>query len=364
MKILIPVLGFGKSGGYRVLSKFADLLISNKVEVDFISFANGIEPYFPTAANIYWIDKKGKVVENKCSKNCSFYTHLVSLSKGIKILDRRKNYDIIFANQSLTVFPVLLSGRKKKAVYYVQAYEPEFYKSLAGFKNYILSFLSLLTYKLNLFTIVNADIYKNYKQIKTTRVLYPGIDFKLFYPNKHQDGKSEKIIVGTIGRSEAYKGTNLVREAYVLLKKTYPQVELHVGFGNEKDFENVPDVKIITPKNDKELGEYYRSLDFYVCAGFIQLGAFHYPVVEAMSCKVSVVSTQYYPVNDSNAYVVYSKDKNEIVSQLECAIKNKQITLEKSEKALDDVQHLNWTSVGEKLLAFLNEKVNCNLRIK
>ena len=61
MKILIPSFGFAKSGGFRVLSQFANYWIKLGHEVTFLCSSNSIEPYFPTDAEIIWFNDKGVV---------------------------------------------------------------------------------------------------------------------------------------------------------------------------------------------------------------------------------------------------------------------------------------------------------------
>jgi hypothetical protein len=58
MNILITVLGFGRSGGYRVLSKLADELINLNHNVYFLSPDSSKDLYFPTKAKILWTDRK------------------------------------------------------------------------------------------------------------------------------------------------------------------------------------------------------------------------------------------------------------------------------------------------------------------
>lgn len=78
----------------------------------------------------------------------------------------KNKYDLILANHSLTTYPVFLSGKSKSIkVYYIQAYEPEYYSLNKGIKNKILQLLSKLSYKLPLKQIVNAEVYLKYKEI-------------------------------------------------------------------------------------------------------------------------------------------------------------------------------------------------------
>lgn len=359
MKILIPVLNFGKSGGYRVLAKFADELIQLGHNVDFISPETSARPYYPTKAKILWVDKDGQNIEsseNKPILNESGFSIFLTLTKGLRKLPK-DSYDIIIANHSLTTFAIKIAGFQHKSVYYVQAYEPELHILLGGLKNKILSHLYSFSYKMNLFTIVNASIYLDYKKLKASRILYPGIDFNLFYPNKENPLnkiKREKIILGTIGRMENFKGTRFVVSAFQELKKIYPEIQLHIAFADAKKFSSYEGIYFYQPDGDKELGNFYRSLDYYICAGYTQLGAFHYPVAEAMSCGIPVITTQYYPANEMNAWLIRPKNVQDIISQLRLT-KDISLKEKKVEQALTDVKQFEWKTVGKKLNSYLYE---------
>lgn len=357
MKILIPVLGFGQFGGYRVLANLADELIKLGHSVTFINADTIKKPYFPTRAEILCIDKNGELRPFDLAKpqKPTAYSHQRLLTRALLKLNP-KSFDLIIANHSLTTIPIKIAGLAHKTLYYVQAYEPEFYQMKPGFKNRILQFLSGFTYKLNLFTVVNAEIYLNFKKLKASRVLYPGVDFSKFYPSETKKiKKKDEIIIGTVGRLEPQKGTWYVLQAYNKLKKKYPGMKLHIAFGNIEDFRGYDDIYCFQPHGDDALADYYRTLDFYFCAGFSQMGAFHYPVAEAMGCGVSLITTQYYPASSDNAWLAEPQSVEDLVRNFENAYNNTERREQKVHQALKDVQQFNWDSVGKKLDAYIRE---------
>ncbi len=362
MRILIPVLNFGKSGGNRVLSKIADELIYLGHSVDFMSSEKSNEPYFPTSASIKWINDKGENVKSN-STTSSVKDSAISiqhkLTKALKKLPK-DSYDVIIANHSLTTLAIKRAGLSHKTLYYVQAYEPDLYKLLGGVKNKILAYFSEKSYKMNLFTVVNSENYFNYKKLKSSRVLYPGVDLIHFYPKvKNPISENDnKIIIGTVGRVESYKGTRYIIEAFKILKRKYPYVELHLAFSDPKDFRDCDGIFCFKPNGDEHLGNFYRSLDYYICAGYVQLGAFHYPIVEAMSCGVSVITTSYYPAKENNAWITAPQRAEEIVKQFELAENNPHLREKKINQALRDVKQFAWSEVGEKFNSYLKEFIN------
>lgn len=349
-------MGFGKSGGYRVLSRLADELIRLGTTVSFMSSDLSHNPYFPTKASVIWINKLGKISGGPNNENGNFLTYFNALRKGYRQIMKEGSFDIVLLNHSLTAFS-LPAALKSKAVYYCQAYEPDYYYKSGGLKNQILAKLSERSYRRGLFTIVNSEIFKNYKKLNSTRVLYPGIDFNIFYPAHSRTQIKEKIILGTIGRTEVFKGSKYIYEAFSTLRKSHAGIELHIAFGSEESIKNIEGVKIITPRNDSELAEYYRSLDFYICAGNIHFGAFHYPVVEAMACGVPVITTPYFAVSDSNSYLISPNNVVDIVDKFESAISNPVIQEEKISCALQAVSKLTWERAGKGMLSFMNEKL-------
>ncbi|HFL8697590.1 TPA: glycosyltransferase [Escherichia coli] len=112
MKIIIPVLGFGRAGGERVLSKLATELMNYGHDVSFVVPDNRTNPYYATTA---------KIVTSKSSQN------------RVKILRIIKNYynlwrkcielnpDAVVASFHLTAYLVALlpiTRRKKEILLY------------------------------------------------------------------------------------------------------------------------------------------------------------------------------------------------------------------------------------------------------
>jgi glycosyltransferase involved in cell wall biosynthesis len=213
---------------------------------------------------------------------------------------------------------------------------------------------------MNLFTVVNSENYFNYKELKSSRVLYPGVDVIHFYPkvkNKTSENNN-KIVIGTVARMESFKGTRYIIEAFKILREKYPYIELHLAFSNPDDFKNCDGIFCFAPNGDEHLGNYYRSLDYYICAGYVQLGAFHYPIVEAMSCGIPVITTSYYPANENNAWITTPQKVEDIVKQFELAENNPHHKEKKIKEALNDVKQFAWPEVGKKFNSYLKEFIN------
>lgn len=356
MKIVIPVTGFGKSGGYRVLSELANNWIKLGHEVIFISHVKSIPVYFPTIAKILWIDNSG----NECNFQEKSEDYL--LKKGILQFFLTLNslrvalnnfcdgYDIVLANHSFSSYPVYLSKFKGKKWYYIQAYEPEYYAMSKGVKNKIFRYLSYLSYYFPLEKIVNSHIYCDYKNIKTDKIVYPGLDLKTFYSKKDIGKLNKPLRLGIIGRKEIFKGTKYAYEAFEKLRKNL-DTELWVAFGDSEIKDKC--IKNYQPKSDSDLSDFYRNIDILIASGTVQLGAVHYPVIEAMSCGTPVITTAYYPANNTNAWVVPIHNSSSIVESVLDIIENENVS-DKIFKSLSDVNQFEWESIALKMIRRFN----------
>lgn len=296
MRILIPILGFARQGGYRVLSQLADAWIRKGHECTFLIPATSQDPYFPTAATIIRSDRKGPTSSSSENKRANGIDNILSLFTGLRKISG--NYDVIFANHSLTAWPARWSKTRARKIYYIQAYEPSYYPF---FKDPIKHLLARFSYVLNLRQIANSDLYRGVG-LKPVDIIPPGIDLAIFTMKKQQRDiwPAEQIVVGTIGRVEPYKGTATALAAYRLLREREPRLHMKVGFGNVSPAD---DIEIIPIKGDRELAAYYRSLDLLVVSCQGQHGAPHYPLIEAMASGTPVVHTDYYPGDASNSWI-------------------------------------------------------------
>lgn len=357
MKILIPVLGFARTGGYRVLSELASAWLRQGHEVAFLSPDSSEEPYFPTRATLLWVNGNGAVgAERRNRPGPSGRYHLQALFRGLRRIGHQ--YDVILANQSLTAWPVALAacGGARK-FYYVQAYEPEYYANTRTMRGYLLAAASALTYHLPLARIVNASLYLRHRNLRASSVVPPGIDLSIFKPTqaRRKLETAETIVLGCIGRPEPEKGTIYVLRAFEELSRTDRRFLLRVAFGNLPAGWKHERCEVVVPRNDHELADYYRSLDILIAPGTAQHGAPHYPVLEGWACGVPVVTTGYMGATARTAWMVQNRDVASICDAVKEIVADPMARRQRSDEGRVVALAHSWDRVADQMLAVIND---------
>lgn len=354
-EILIPVLGFDRTGGHRVLAELANAWVRGGHAVTFLSPDSSKEPYFPTCAAVLWVDGSGTVsATRRAAAPGSARYHLAALLRGMNRIG--KQYDVILANHSLTAWPVALArcGRAAK-FYYVQAYEPEFYTVRRSARGYALAALSGLSYHLPIRRIVNAEIYVRYRNLRARDVIPPGIDLELFRPSDRprKEEASDAVVIGCIGRREPQKGTGYVLQAFEQLHRHDKRFRLKVSYGNLPDDWRHEACEVVVPRNDRELAEYYRGLDVLIAPGTIQHGAPHYPVLESWACGVPVVTTGYMGASEQTAWMVRNRDPASICEAVLRLLRDADERERRRRNALELARTYAWERVAERMAAIM-----------
>ena len=240
-----------------------------------------------------------------------------------------------------------------KVFYYIQAYEPEFYDN-KDVISFIKRFIAASTYYLPMIRVVNADIYRDYKNLHSKYVIPPGLDLEIYHSQINQWDGIRKIKIGCIGRNEEWKGAQDVAAAIDILSNDGIEVEFIVAFNPVKC---VSEYKLVKPDGDDNLADYYRNLDILIAPAKLQLGAIHYPVIEAMACGTCVITTGYYPADDSNSYIVPVSSPESIAATIKNIMNNYDEALKKVLNAQDEIQRFDWKNVSNDFLKIFKENI-------
>lgn len=349
--ILIPVMGFGQSGGMRVLSKLADQFLKKGYEVDFIAPSYANKPYYPTEANVVTlaVNEKSKL---------KLLVYIVKFI--IWMVKKGDGYQIGLANFWMTAYILKIGGifSKIDCFYYIQAYEPEFYDESKGFKYRVLKFFARHSYKLGLKHVVNADLYRSYKEISTEYVVEPGLDVDIFRI-KNKEKQNDAIIVGCIGRKEVWKGTKKIFDAVSLVASEINQkIIFNVAFNapSEVSFCKNVDFNLLSPHGDLELSRFYNKVDIFIATGEIQSGAFHYPCMEALACG-KIVITNYSPGTKENSIYIDDVSVDSIASALKFAILNPVSQNNDLLRISNEIRNdYSWDRVSNKMIRIFEEQ--------
>jgi len=351
VKILIPIFGFGRQGGYRVLSRLASEWVNAGHHVDFLVPEGSDRPYFETLGGVRRVAQGGLLHEGSSdAPEMPGSRRFQLLRKGLRHLSNE--YDFYLANQAFTPWLLLGSGiPRSKWIYYIQAYEPDFFMPARKPLHWLLAKLS---YAIPAFRIVNSPLYLDYMGIRADYWVPPGIDLDIFRPapkSRGQDG----FVVGCIGRDEPEKGIIYVLQAFERLYEEDSRYSLRVAFGNLPAGWAHPAAEIVDVKDDERLADFYRSLDVLVAPGTIQHGAVHYPVMEAMACGIPVVTTGYMPANMENAWIVPNRDPTAIVTAVN-QIRQGGESARKVLQGLSDVAKYSWNIVAKRMMSLLERR--------
>lgn len=354
MHIAIPILGHGRSGGNRVLSRLATEWGYAEHRVTFLAHAAGERPYFPTAAETVWIDDAGRAAPHAPDPAAlagarGVVRNVAALARGLS--RQLAEADVVLANHALTAWSVAAARTRGRRFHYVQAYEPELYDR-PGAAQRALALVAAGAYRLPFTRIVNAPMYQTYRNLRARHVVPPGLDFAQFHP-EHDCATTSRsaLVIGCIGRVEPWKGTRFAVEAFRTLRRSGMNAVLRVAYGNVDHLLPVEGLEVAVPRDDWELAAFYRSLDVLIAPGTSQLGAPHYPVLEAMACGAAVVTTGYMPATAENAWLVPVGDPDAIAAAVVTIASDPQERAAKIARALADVQAFAWPTVAAGMLA-------------
>lgn len=343
MKIVIPVIGFGKSGGQRVLSWLGTSLVENGASVTFVAPKNCEPLYYQTKANITYINYK---VGN--SKIINFIRIFFGLIQAINSMSP----NIVIANYFITSYLLIFVRRSIKKVYYIQADESKLHA------RWYLNFLARLSYRMPWLKIVNSDKILPVSLNNFKKIVPAGVDIGSFYPAE-TPGNKIPFTLGIIGRKETYKGTNELLS--VLSEQQFVGVfELKVAIYFPEEFVGkFEKLDVVVIENDSALARFYRSCDLIIATGLIEDGAFHYPCAEAMATGRVVISN-YAPLTETSSEFVVPHFSPELIReklQKFISMTDEQLALE-VDRNKKYAMNFSWERIGKDMFSYLKSIVN------
>lgn len=343
---LLPGVGF--SGGVKIVCEYA-----NKLQKK----GHNVKVIYPT------LYPEKRIRENSALHFLNYLTHkLRNILKSepetkldwfeldaelIRVPILHEKYipdaDAIIATWWGTAYDISkLNESKGEKFYLIQHYEV-----WAGPKEEVEA-----TYNLGLHNIVISSWLKSILEKLGSNVdnlILNGIDFNEFYPEPAP--KSGKIRVLMPFRNEDWKGYEDGLNVLENIKKRYDVA--FIMFGPKPWNYSIPDyVEFHELPVKDELRRLYSSSDIFLFPS--QCEGFGLPPIEAMACKVPVVTTNVGAIPDCSipgetALVSEPGDIKGLTENLAELIENKEKRLEIAEKGYRYVQQFNWDKATDEL---------------
>lgn len=325
-------------------------------QVEFVAPAAAGLPYYETSARVHLVDASGREVP-PASPTAGGATHVLHALRCVRSGLKRvaADADVVLANHSVTSWPVALCRTRARKFVYIQAYEAEDYAGTGRWSHKVMALAAYLSYYLPLQQIVNSPTYIGYRNLSARDWVPAGVDLALMRPGADPAPLGGRpVVMGCLGRVEPFKGTEHVIRAYEILRERGVDAHLRVAHGNLPPGRAVPEgCEVVPASNDGELVAFYQSLDVLVAPPTIHLGAPHCPVMEAMACRVAVVTTGAIPASEGadNCWIVPPHRPDAIADAIQDIVSNEPRRRARLDRAFQDIQAFSWTVLAPQMLA-------------
>jgi glycosyltransferase involved in cell wall biosynthesis len=200
---------------------------------------------------------------------------------------------------------------------------------------------------------------------KHSMVINPGIDHSIFKPNEknHTSNKTKKILflARDPNLNYGFKGiTDFTNAMMIVKQKTKIPFIIHLLCPEgEHHLTGLP-VQIFGPTNDNGMVKHYHESDIFVSASWFE--SFGYPVLEAMACGTTVVTTDSggvrdFAINNKTCLMCPPKQPNALAEAILFALKpanEKKLSIMKSHAQQKSLE-FTWERYITQLESALNQ---------
>jgi len=352
MKISFPLMGFNVSGGIRIIINIANGLNRKGYSVCIIvpDYAS-VSPFeLEDSIEKKIISTKGKGIWRKLF----YYLILCFVST--------QGCDVAFATGYKTPYCLFLSKlihvSSVRLFYMVQGYEPLSHVQHSVKNKFIKNIFYIIakfSFKVPMKKITVSSWIKDQIGDNSIKVINNGVDLNVFLPNKKNNDKTNRFVIGTVGRSAKYKGYDIFLKAISSINDK--EIEVLVLSQDDLKLPNKIKGRIIKPNNDTQVVDFYHQCDIFVLSSFIE--GFPLPPLEAMACGVPVVTTDCGGirdfVNNSNSIIVPTGDVHSIASAVIMLKKDKNFREGLRERGLETAKKYSLEIMIERYCQYLNK---------
>ncbi|OED30839.1 glycosyltransferase family 4 protein [Methanosphaera sp. WGK6] len=225
--------------------------------------------------------------------------------------------------------------------------------------------------------IITQDNYiksphlKNYKDKITT--IPNGVDTNLFKPKTCPRQENQIFFLSVLDKFHKYKGLDYLLESLVNVKKSIPSIKLIVGGQGELMHYYQEKVNKLGLENnvefkgfltDEKVIEYYAKSELFILPSISSLQeGFGIVVLEALSCKTPVISTDIVGVSEdvvktNSGIIIPPKDINALEEAIITILTNKELQKTMGENGRKLVQEkYEWTSIANKIYKLYEELI-------
>ncbi|WP_455645978.1 glycosyltransferase family 4 protein [Methanosphaera sp.] len=225
--------------------------------------------------------------------------------------------------------------------------------------------------------IITQDDYiqsphlQNYKDKITT--IPNGVDTNLFKPTDTPRQENQIFFLSVLDKFHKYKGLDYLLEALVNVKKTIPSVKLIVGGKGElmeyyqekvKNLGLEDNVEFKGFLTDEEVIKHYAESELFILPSISSLQeGFGIVVLEALSCKTPVISTDIVGVSDdviktNSGIIVPPKDMNSLEEAIIQILTDKKLQKTMGENGRKLVQEkYEWKSIAKEIYKVYEELI-------
>jgi len=352
MRIYFPLMGFNVSGGIRIITNIANGLVRKGHSVSII-----VPDYTPVSPfeledsiEIKVISTKGKGIWQKLF----YYIRLCFIST--------QNNDVVFTTEHKTLYCLFLSKlihvSSNRIFYLIQGYEPLSHVQHWAKNKFIKKFFCIIakfSYKIPVRKIAVSSWSKDQIGDSSIKVVNNGVDLSNFLPSEKNNNKTNKFVIGTMGRLAKLKGYDIFLEAVSHLNSK--EIEVLILSQDDLKLPNSIKARIIKATNDKQIVDFYRQCDIFVFTSFME--GFGLPPLEAMACGVPVITTDCGGVrdfaNNSNSILVPTGDVHSITNAIIMLKKDRNLRESLRQQGLETVKKFSLEIMIERYCQVLEQ---------